>query len=60
MMGMTLKGLVQQAGFEPFTEYFVAAAGRIRVGSGLDPNTDMGPLIAEPSGSVLRFLRPVA
>jgi succinate-semialdehyde dehydrogenase/glutarate-semialdehyde dehydrogenase len=37
--------IVQDQVFNEFTERFVEAAKKIRVGNGLDPETDMGPLI---------------
>lgn len=36
--------LIQQGVYEPFVDRFVALAGQIKVGDGLDPETRMGPL----------------
>ncbi|MBA3904757.1 MAG: NAD-dependent succinate-semialdehyde dehydrogenase, partial [Rhodocyclaceae bacterium] len=36
--------LVHEALFEPFVAAFAAATRRLRIGSGLEPDTDMGPL----------------
>lgn len=36
--------LVQEAVFEEFVEGFTAAARKVKVGNGLDPETQMGPL----------------
>lgn len=36
--------LVQELVYDTFVQEFVAAATRIKVGSGLDPDTNMGPL----------------
>lgn len=38
---------VQDAVYDAFVEKFTAAAGAIKVGSGLDPETNMGPLANE-------------
>lgn len=39
--------LVQETIYSKFMRSYVEAAGKIRVGSGLDPATEMGPLISE-------------
>lgn len=38
--------MVHESLYEPFVEAFVARAETIRVGDGLDPATDMGPLVS--------------
>ncbi|TWH71275.1 succinate-semialdehyde dehydrogenase/glutarate-semialdehyde dehydrogenase [Azomonas agilis] len=38
---------VQDAVYEAFAEKFQAAVAKLRVGDGLDPNTEIGPLIDE-------------
>jgi len=39
--------LVQKGVYEDFTRRFMELAGKIRVGNGLDPATEMGPLISK-------------
>ncbi len=39
--------LVQRRRYRPFTERVAELASRIRVGPGLDPDTQMGPLVSE-------------
>lgn len=39
--------LVQDTVYESFMKNYLKAAGAIRVGNGLDPETEMGPLISE-------------
>ncbi|MDG6910225.1 MAG: aldehyde dehydrogenase family protein, partial [Nitrososphaerota archaeon] len=39
--------LVQETIYGPFMRSFIQAAGAIRVGNGLDPSTEMGPIVSE-------------
>lgn len=39
--------LVQETIYGPFMRGFIQAAGAIRVGNGLDPSTEMGPIVSE-------------
>ena len=39
--------LVQETIYEPFMREFRALASRIRIGNGLDPSTEMGPVVSE-------------
>lgn len=39
--------LVQETIYGPFMKSYIQAASAIRVGNGLDPNTEMGPIISE-------------
>jgi succinate-semialdehyde dehydrogenase/glutarate-semialdehyde dehydrogenase len=39
--------MIHERIYEPFVEAFVAAAEALKVGDGLDPATEMGPLVSE-------------
>ncbi len=41
----TSRVIVQKAVLQPFLERLVAAAEKLRIGDGLDPQSDMGPLV---------------
>jgi acyl-CoA reductase-like NAD-dependent aldehyde dehydrogenase len=41
----TSRVIVQRSAMQPFTDRLVAATEKLRVGDGLNPDTDMGPLV---------------
>lgn len=41
----TSRVIVQKAVLQPFLERLIAAAEKLRIGNGLDPQVDMGPLV---------------
>jgi betaine-aldehyde dehydrogenase len=50
--------LVQETIYEPFMERFKQETAKIRVGNGLDPSTEMGPVVSESQlNRVLGYIR---
>lgn len=50
--------LVQETIYDSFMKSFKEATARIRVGNGLDPATEMGPVVAEPQlDRVMGYIR---
>lgn len=50
--------LVQETIYGPFMKRYIQAASAIRVGNGLDPSTEMGPIISEKQmDRVLGYIR---
>jgi acyl-CoA reductase-like NAD-dependent aldehyde dehydrogenase len=53
----TSRAIVEEAIYERFCEALVAATARLKVGSGLDPATDVGPIIDERQlDTVVRYI----